>query len=492
MPLVSFMIRNIMLGGIFLSISFFLVKILSLFYVPILSRFLGPEGMGTLNLATLITPWITSLSSFSLSFVVTQFIAEHQKQFPAKTIVETSLLIGVFFGGLATMGYFLLAPWIAHHSFHDDSLTFYLRLGSPIILLSVLYTVAQGTLRGFKDFKRLASYEFCKQLINVLAGILLLLIGYRVGGAVTAMVFSTALIVFFFILRYLRKGRLSFSFSLAKKMLAYGGELTLLSFLLTLISGLDRYFLGINADKATVGFYAVAASVITASNFFPNSLRSSTFPYIAQYYAEGKLALAKKNLEQSVRYLLVIIGAFLIGLVTFRYEIIAVLFGASFLPSVSLITVLAYSLPFYSLYLIFHVVVAATGQLRLALGSLLAISAGLIALYAHFVPLYGAFGAAFIFVFTYVVVSFCYGYLLWKRIPVHFGSALAILVVQMGLASLALFISGAIFTKIILGALIGVAYLGILLACNLLSIDEILKGIATVRIKTMELLKRKR
>lgn len=93
--------------------------------------------------------------------------------------------------------------------------------------------------------------------------------------------------------------------------------------------------------------------------------------------------------------------------------------------------------------------------------------------------------------FTYVVVSFCYGYLIWKKIPITFGSVLAILPLQLGLASLALFISGTIFTKIMIGALIGVAYLGILLGCKLLTIDEMFKGIATVRMKTMELLGRR-
>lgn len=476
------MIRNIMAGGIFLSIGFLLVKLLSFFYIPILSRFLGPEGMGTLNLAVLITPWVISFSSFSLSFVVTQFIAEHRNRYSGNTIVGTSLAVGLFLGGLATIGYFFLAPWIAEHSFHDPSLTTYLQLASPIIVFSVLYTVVQGAIRGFKDFKRFALYEFFKQLMNVGIGLLFLFIGYRVGGAIVAMVISTAFMVLFFVLKYLR-GKLSFSFSLVKEMIAFGGGITALSFMLTMLSGLDRYFLGTTVEKATIGFYAVAASVISASTFFPNSMRSSTFPYIAEYYTKGKIGLAKRSLEQSMKYLLIVVGIFSLGMMTFRYELVQILFGSSFLPAVPIFTMLLYSLPFQSIYLLFHVLAIATGQLRLALALVLVTVTTALTLYKITVPSYGVAGAAGTFIFTYILISLSYGYLLWKKIPISFWQSSIVLSLQLALMTVAAFITGSLLTHIVVGAATGLAYAGTLLILRIVTVYEITRSWEILREK---------
>lgn len=467
------MIRKIMMGGVFLSISFLLGKLLSFFYVPILSRYLGPEGMGTFNLAILITPWIISLSALSLPFIIAQLIAEQHTSYPLKTIIGTSLVIGFVFGLIATFLYFLLTPVIAIRLFHDASLLPYLQLGSPLILFSVIYIFSQGVVRGLKDFKRIAFYDFLKQFLNLVLGTFLLVLGYRVGGVILAMILSTVFVVLLYLYRNLRGQMLSFSFPLVRYLVFIGGGITFFGFLLTLLSSLDRFFLGTSVDKTTVGLYVAAASLITTSIFFPNSLKNSAFPYIAEYYAQGNITLAKRIIEQSLRYLLILIGVFFITMMLFRYEIITLLLGRSFLPAVPIFQLLLYSLPFQSIYVFLHLIIILVKEVRRGVVSLFFIVLLATLLYRFFVPLYGVLAAACLFVFGCFLISFCYSYLVWKKIPVHYGQTFLLIILQFLLVTVASFVLGSFFVKLLFGGGLLLVYGSTLFFCHLLTLDEL-------------------
>ena len=94
-----FMLRDLVKGGLFLTISSVFVKLLSLVYIPVLARVLGPEDFGMYNLAFLLIPWFVMFSSFSMEGAMTKLIAEARaKRRPTPPYIRDSIVISMVFG----------------------------------------------------------------------------------------------------------------------------------------------------------------------------------------------------------------------------------------------------------------------------------------------------------------------------------------------------------------------------------------------------------
>jgi len=94
--------------------------------------------------------------------------------------------------------YFLSSDLIAWHVFHDPSLGYYIKIASPLIFVSVLYTISLGVLRGFKKFKAYAVFESSRQLLIVIIGIsLVIFLRFGVNGAIVALIASPLILVLY-------------------------------------------------------------------------------------------------------------------------------------------------------------------------------------------------------------------------------------------------------------------------------------------------------
>ena len=351
------MLREIVKGGSLILLSVIFSKLLSLLYIPVLARVLGPEGLGLYNLALTMLPWFVTLISLSLSTIVAQTVAEHTKQKDRLPIIISTyafftLLLSLF-GGLL---HFFFARTIALDFFQTPELVGYLQLVSLGIAFAIFYNTIIGIARGLKDFKLYFQMEVFKSFMFVALGLLFLLIfRYGVEGALFALVISPLFPILHLIWKHRRYFGSVLKLDVVFTGLRTGIWITLISLLLTILVTVDRFLLGRYTDPHTVGLYAAVTTLITAISLIASSFKGSILPFVSENFVNKEHI--RTTVEKVISYTLLLIGFCLLGLVAFRQEIILLAFGKDFLPSIPLVPLLGLTLLPFTIYILTHTVI---------------------------------------------------------------------------------------------------------------------------------------
>lgn len=359
------MLRDLVKGGLFLTISSVFVKLLSLLYIPILARVLGPENFGMYNLVFLLIPWFVMFSSFSMEGTMTKMIAEARaKRRSTDPYIRDSLVISMVFGAFFSLLFYAFSDLIAVYYFHDAGLGYYLKLISPAIFFMSVNVVFMGILRGFKQLRRYAFFEVVKQVLFVSFGLgLVVALNMGVSGAIVAILLCNFFIAVYVLFRYRHVFRLSI-LSKARGILSFSGSLLFLSIGLSVFFSMDKLFLGYFESKIAMGFYVSAFTIVGLLSMFTTAIRRSMFPFVTEAYSSGDLLKTNVYLNKTIMYLLMVQGFFLIFLSQFSYEVISLLYGEEYVVSAGVLSVLLYSVIFTSLIIIFHIFLVAVGKMQ--------------------------------------------------------------------------------------------------------------------------------
>jgi O-antigen/teichoic acid export membrane protein len=468
------MLRDIVKGGVYLSFSTIIIKLLAFFYTPILARVLGPSGLGALNLSILMASWFIVFSSFSLQPTITLLISDFKaKNKDISPIIRDSFIIGGSFSILASVLYFLLSDFIAENIFHDPSLVPYLKIASIVIFTTVLYRISEGIIRGFKQFKLYALYESLRKLFIVGVGLtLVVVLKYGVIGAIIPL-FISPFILGAYTIYSLRSHFTSKITNEYRKILIMGSWITILSTFLAISTTFDKFFLGHFETKETVGLYVPALTIAMLASVFTPSFRHSMFPYITEAYAQNDFIKMKVYLEQTIKYTLIVVGVLSILYMGLKEEIILLLFGYEYIASIPLLRVLLFSGFFMTTYIIFHTFLVAIGEIKKAIS---AVSLSMIAtafIYILLVPNFHAMGAAYAVVIQYIILSL--GYYLVVKTKIEFNvlhTIQLISTISLFMAGVDLFSSSTVFNVLLSIFSIGIFIL-VLIKLNFLEKEEI-------------------
>ncbi len=418
------MLRATLKGTLYITFSLALVKLLSLVYTSMIARALGPEGLGALNLAMLMVPWFIAGSSFSLQTVATQVIASFKSRKLDIIPVMRGLFLLTFLSGLgATLLHFFVSPFVARFFFHDDHLAWPIALASLIILFSVLYNVLLGVERGLKRFRSYAFLEFLKQIFLVVATFCFIVyFGYGVKGALYALIFSPALVIFLYLLRHRRL----FAHGAVNKegMLSFGFSLTFVGLLLSLFLSLDRFILGFLQSQETVGYYAASLTLLNLGFYFVGGIKNTAFPFLSEKFSQTKNLSDHRVIDyfsKITTYTLLFIGVIMIGLMMFRHELIFLIFGSDYYLSIDLLMIMIFSLPFLTLYILIHTLSISIQRIREAtLASAIALIVGVVIFYI-FTRTWNVTGTAYALVVSSMILSIFYYILTMTSVRIRFA-----------------------------------------------------------------------
>jgi O-antigen/teichoic acid export membrane protein len=393
--------------------------------MPILARVLGPEGLGAMSLALLMTPWLIAISSLAMEPTTTKLVSEFNAQNKSiSPIIRGAYLIGLLSSSLATLIYFLLSDFIAWHIFKDPSLGFYIKIASPLIFITVLYTTSLGIFRGLKRFRLYAIFGGLNQLLIVIIGVILVLfLRFGVKGAIIALIIPPMILVIYSL--YSLRHHITNTEGGEKELIIKFGFWLMIVFVVgSIFPTLDRLFLGCYEPTEVVGFYVPALTLVTAVALFTSAIRQSMFPYITESYAKKDLASTRRYLEGTIKYSLIVLGFFLILGMALGKEVIILLFTSTYLPSVPIFRVLLF-VPFFSTaHILLHTFLVAIGEIKkLLIPTAAALVVSSIS-YALLVPFLHGVGAASALVIGYFALSI--GYWLLARRSIDFSIKTAV------------------------------------------------------------------
>ncbi|HUV71839.1 MAG TPA: oligosaccharide flippase family protein [Clostridia bacterium] len=344
-------ISNLLLkGSLVVLIGAALANFGAYLFHLLMGRILGPQDYGVLE-SLISLAYFLNVPISVLSLVVVKFVSKE-----SDNKEKISLFVKTLSQKLSGWGFLCLVLFLAAFPFLKNLLrldSFGLFLGvSLFAYLGIFLALCAASLQGMAQFAKLSLFSIFGSWSKLLMALLLVFLGFRVGGAVYALVLATGLSILLgykfltekFDLKV--KGKINIRESFEKlgqySLAVFVSNLSLTSFY-TVDIILARYFL----PSLEAGFYA-ALSVLGKVIFFASfPIVQVMFPLVSKGQAKGEDYY--RTIELS--FVLVLGASFLIALIYFLFPglMINLLFGKDYLKIVPNLGAFAIFISLYSL-----------------------------------------------------------------------------------------------------------------------------------------------
>ena len=357
-----------------------LANVFNLLYQLFMVRALVPVDFGTLNaLLALIT--VIAMPTGTLQTVTTKFIStfkadEHDWKISNFLWLFSQKLIifGAIFGVIIAVFSRQLAIFF---KIEGPGLLVVLGL---IVIMSTILPFLIGALQGLQRFVPFGAASIINGGVRLAGGVILVTIGWRVAGALWAIVLGSAAAAIVAII-----GLRSYFFAPHEPdaiSLRGADIMSIYKFFLPTMIGLASFALLTNMDIILVkrffsaeetGYYSIAQIVGKIILFLPGAVTIVMFPKLAENYARKADTLGM--LKFSLLSVGVLCGAAGVFCVLFPHFVLKVLAGSVFPQCIPLILPFAVSMSFFALnqvFLFYHFSVHNTRFILLFLGVMVA------------------------------------------------------------------------------------------------------------------------
>jgi len=307
-------------------------RVLILVSTAILARLLTPADFGVVALAITFMALLDGLADLGLgSALIIQ--REENLYERAETALAGSVAIGLGFSLIVAA----LSPLIASFFHSPDLKPIAAVLGANFFLRSLgatPYAIAQKTL----NFRARTAAEFADVLVRGSVGVVLALAGFGAWSLVIGYLVGTVAldVTIWWLVGW--RPRFKPKLSHLREMLGFGGKISAVSMIATLIANVDYVFIGRVLGAASLGLYTLGfrlpelivinLSVVMGRVLFP------------AYSAVDRESL-NRALLISQRYNMMLALPLTIGLVTLARPIVLGLFGDQWVGSIEAMQILA-------------------------------------------------------------------------------------------------------------------------------------------------------
>lgn len=318
-----------------------MVKIISFFYTVFLARSLGVNNFGLYVTALAYFSIISSVADFGITRFLTREVSISQDKIGrllASAIFLRLSILSVFFAFFSISAYFL-----------DTNLN--RRTLSILAVLAALpqsisFTLDAALVASLK-VKWSALGILSLGLLSTLAGIVLVLLGYGPYGAVLGLIIGQLLYVgVLFLISFNQKVNWwgVTNGELLKEMVRGSLPYGLLGVLGLIYFRVDTLMLSYLRGSFETGIYGVAYKFLEASVFIPTAAATAIFPVLARLQ-EVDLPQIRKIYFKSLK-VMGVLGIIILLSYIFILPLIIRLFLPSYIQAISVIQILALSIPF--------------------------------------------------------------------------------------------------------------------------------------------------
>jgi O-antigen/teichoic acid export membrane protein len=285
----------------------------NLLATPFLIRLLGSSGYGLWTLLLLTTTWASN-ADLGMGTASTKFGADYYARGDPRgesSVVWTALgVIAVTTGCVAT-AIALAAPSLLANLLRDEGElvsvgTIALRIGCAIFVLQSVAAIVNTPQVVRLMWRQWTVVTTSVNLLGTIgAPVALAVFG---GGVTTVAVVNLATSILMVAGNLLLAVRLQPALrhprldkAILRKLLAYGGALTVAGLALVPLTTAERFFLAHNHSTTAVAYFAVAVNLATTLQVLPEQLTAPFLPGLARLEAAGRLedlrALYRKGLS---------------------------------------------------------------------------------------------------------------------------------------------------------------------------------------------------
>lgn len=315
-----------------LFVGSFVAGGLGFLYHFYMARILGPEQYGVLG--TILSAFYmvniaftntiqAAISRFAVSF----WVKKSYSHIKALLVQSTKRMF--LYSLLMYAAYFALVPFLSTFLAIDRGILYFSGL---LIFFALLVPIGRGILQGCQFFPALSFNLLVEGIVKLSSGVLFVFLGYRVFGAIGAILLAYTLVIlfFFFPLRiFFRYPSHSFN---TKEVYAYSFPVFFMLLSLTAFFSIDVVLVKHFFDPAQAGYYS-ALSLLGKVIFFGSvSITQVMFAKTSEFIDEKsdhwRLFL------KSLLIMLACLGVALVVYFAFPRLLILILFGDKFLTVV--------------------------------------------------------------------------------------------------------------------------------------------------------------
>ena len=366
----------------------------------VVSRQLGPELFGVYSLLTTIVIGASCFANFGFDIWMVREVTKDPSQ--AKNYISNILGLK-----MVTSLVTIVFVYMIFQATDLPPNTLHLIL---VISVSLLFnTLSQSLWHYGNCFKQFIFHSFLwasSNLIKSVLGISLVLFYGELEPLIWGIVIAEAiaLILSFCVIRYQFDAFFpKFKLSIWKNYLNRSAPIALGMIFSVLYFRLDIVMLQLMTDEKTVGFYSAAYKLFEISIIFPTSIMLVLFPtLVAEYHSDHPQF--KKSSVKALGVFSIAGGSLALILWGTSREIITIIFGDEFYPSIVVLEVLSGAVFLFFLNFLLSNILISSGRETINTWNLVGATVLNIILNLVFIPQYGAIGAAWSTVFCEAVL----------------------------------------------------------------------------------------
>ncbi len=391
-------------------VSYIFFRIGGLIYRFLMSRLLGPDGYGLVVMTLPFQGIFQILSAAGIPPAVAKFVAQHKavgEDDVARQVIFTSLklmsILGIFFA----LVMFFSADWIALNWFHKPEVAYPLKAVALITPFSVIVGAFRGAFQGLYRMEFIVATRAAEQIFTIIFAVVLVSLGFYAAGAVigTALGFLASAITAVIIFRkYLwsyfpeptPENKLSFKeeLGLIRIILAFSIPVAVTGLSELAIYDVSTFMIGRYMTAKDAGYYGVADPIARLPLIISLSVAAAILPAASEAASLNDKKLLETYINQSYRYVILLVLPICVGVSIFAQPILGLLFGYDYIYGAGALSILVIGMAFYTLFMVSSSITQGIGHPRLPMTILLIGTAINIALNYVMVQLYGLIGAA--------------------------------------------------------------------------------------------------
>lgn len=393
---------NIKLNKTLKDIQWSFISLITASFVQLLLRImlskdLGPTGLGIYTLVFTVYMFGMQFSAFGIEAALIKFIAQNKgNQRQINQYISSGIMISIISGSIIGLILYSFSRTIAIGLFDNIQMVDLLKTTALCFPFISIQKSVLGTLNGFRDMK---SYAFINILLNISTLFLsLFLVSLNMGimGAVIGFVLPTILVGALSLLYV--KSNVAFPLNIwstaNKELVTFGFYVVLASSVGIVNMQIDSVCIGYFMEETYVGYYSVAIIFAQGIILFPQALQKVTTPTIATLYSKNNF-VEIKELIRDVSCKTFALALFIsILIIYFGKVLITILFTEEFLPAYIPLTILLIGYVVFSMFASIGGTLSSIGKVKMIF-KISAFSAFLNTLLnVALIPKFGLIGAA--------------------------------------------------------------------------------------------------
>jgi O-antigen/teichoic acid export membrane protein len=279
-----------------------------------------------------------------------------------------------------------------------------------ILSISLLFNTISQTLwhygNCFKEFFYHSVLWAASNIIKAGFGVTLVLLFHGLEPLVWGVVVAEAvsLVLSFCVVRH-RFGPLVPKFQIVvwKDFMVRSAPIALGMIFSVLYLRLDIVMLQLMTEEKMVGFYSAAYKLFEVAVVLPHSFMLVLFPTLVEEYHSNRPQFKSRFKKALVIYSL-IGGSIALTFWSFSYEIITLIYGDKFLPSIDILDILSWAILLFFVNFLLSNMLIASGLERINTWNLVGATVLNIILNLALIPLYGGIGSAWATLFCEIVL----------------------------------------------------------------------------------------